>query len=371
MEHNIGTSYRLTQPITTEQLENDVVVSVAMGTVSFGAQVNSIEEDTVVLNATSVAAVFDIADYLDDQVAVDDYTVDVYNKEPMTGNSETVTDIDLDALQSNDFDYHTATFVFTVFFKPEFVLYDGYMTDEDDSDDDTESLNEEVSKTKKSPLWISIDGMKAGNGKEVHGEYIVQPHPRKTDVVILYIKYLLDENSAVDFVTANKAQIEKDLEVMNTGAIGKRLTDKEFKLTKTVKYSDVLAYAKTVKSNKIIETPHSEFKHENGTSVKFLMEALGDDITLSAEISTLLEIKRVIKVNFKGKKRIKMQCMKGYRYDSQRKVCVKITGSELAVSRRSKIKAIRTKKSLGMGFKVRTVRKSKKANRFRKMLGLG
>jgi len=84
----------------------------------------------------------------------------------------------------------------------------------------------------------------------------------------------------------------------------------------------------------------------------------------------LHEIRRKVKINFKGKKRIKMQCAKGFKYDPARRVCVKISGSEIMTMKRSHVKASRTKKAAGSGFKLRTVRKMKKANRFRKMMGI-
>lgn len=372
-EINLGTNYALTQPVTQHQIENDVVVSVACGTLSYGANIVDISEDTVVLNCLTVGAVTAVADYLDKDDAVEGYIIDVYNKDPLSGNVEAVTDIDTDYLEANDFDYHTATFVVTFFIKPEFVLYNSYYIDEDETEEELTNEKLTESKTKKSPLWIAIDGTPAGDGKTVVGEYVVQPHPAKLDTVWVYIRYLLDGIDPQTFVLDNKAVIEKDLMIANTGNISKKFIDKGFKVGKRVSYSDVLAYVKTVgqSATKRFETPHFEFVLKNGADVKFLMEMFADNNpSLCASIEVLTEIKRKIKVNFAGKKRIKMQCMKGYKYDAARRVCVKISGSELATSRRAKIKAVRTKKSMGLGFKTRTVRKSKRANRFRKLLGL-
>lgn len=83
---------------------------------------------------------------------------------------------------------------------------------------------------------------------------------------------------------------------------------------------------------------------------------------------SLDEVKRIVKVNSLGKRRIKMQCARGYKWNGS--ACVKISGSELAKMRLSRRKSIITKKSMGTGLKVRTLRKTRKAKRFRKSMGL-
>lgn len=85
---------------------------------------------------------------------------------------------------------------------------------------------------------------------------------------------------------------------------------------------------------------------------------------------SLTEVKRKIKVNSRGKRRIKMQCKPGFRWDPGAKACVKIGGAELATKRRSIRRSLITKRSMGSTFKRRVVRKTKKAMRFRAALGL-
>ena len=84
----------------------------------------------------------------------------------------------------------------------------------------------------------------------------------------------------------------------------------------------------------------------------------------------LQEVKRQIKVNSRGTKRIKMKCRPGFKWDVNQKACVKIGGSELATNRRSHRRAVLTKRSQGVAFKKRVLRKTRKALRFRKALGL-
>ena len=81
------------------------------------------------------------------------------------------------------------------------------------------------------------------------------------------------------------------------------------------------------------------------------------------------EVKRRIKVNSQGKRRVKMQCRPGFKWDGS--ACVKITGAELAVNRKAKRRMAISKRSQGNALKIRVLRKTRKANRFRKAMGLG
>lgn len=90
----------------------------------------------------------------------------------------------------------------------------------------------------------------------------------------------------------------------------------------------------------------------------------------STNVEFLQEVRRRIKVNFRGKRRIKMQCRPGFRWDASKRSCVKITGSEVATKRKAMRKMVRTKKSKGTSFRARVLRKTRKAKRFRKSMGL-
>jgi GP68-prohead core protein len=80
------------------------------------------------------------------------------------------------------------------------------------------------------------------------------------------------------------------------------------------------------------------------------------------------EVRRRIKVNSKGKRRIKMQCKPGFKWDG--KACIKISGAELATKRMAKRKMVITKRAQGNALKIKTLRKTRKARRFRKAMGL-
>lgn len=86
------------------------------------------------------------------------------------------------------------------------------------------------------------------------------------------------------------------------------------------------------------------------------------------ESETLDEVKRTIKINSRGKRRIKMMCKKGFKFDGRK--CVKISGKELVNKRRAILKSVRTKRSKGSGFAKRTARLRNRALKKRKGMGL-
>lgn len=88
------------------------------------------------------------------------------------------------------------------------------------------------------------------------------------------------------------------------------------------------------------------------------------------ENGVMVEVRRRVKVNFRGKRRIKMQCRPGFKWQVDSHTCVKITGAEVAQKRRAMRRAVRTRKAMGQSFKVRMLRKTRKAKRFRKSMGL-
>lgn len=90
------------------------------------------------------------------------------------------------------------------------------------------------------------------------------------------------------------------------------------------------------------------------------------DLTDNTDITS--EAKRIIKVNFKGKRRIKIKCKTGFRRTQNK--CVKISGAERTNKRRAIKKSVRTKKAKGSGFRRIVNIKTKKANRKRKSMGL-
>lgn len=98
---------------------------------------------------------------------------------------------------------------------------------------------------------------------------------------------------------------------------------------------------------------------------------VGEDFEFDAEnVEYISEVRRRIKINFRGRKKIKMQCRKGFKWVAAKKSCVKITGSEVALKRKAMRRMVRTKKAKGASFKARVNRKTRKAKRFRKSMGV-
>jgi len=97
---------------------------------------------------------------------------------------------------------------------------------------------------------------------------------------------------------------------------------------------------------------------------------VGDDFEWDDDSGFITEVRRKIKVNFRGKKRIKMQCSPGFKWIPSAKTCKKISGAQVAVMRKAMRRAVLTKKSMGQSFKARVLRKTRKAKRFRKGFGL-
>jgi len=69
----------------------------------------------------------------------------------------------------------------------------------------------------------------------------------------------------------------------------------------------------------------------------------GDDVLIdgdenmpdpSEENGEIFEVQKVVKINFKGKKIIRMKCQKGYKYDSRQHACVKRQEHDLFLRRR-------------------------------------
>lgn len=86
--------------------------------------------------------------------------------------------------------------------------------------------------------------------------------------------------------------------------------------------------------------------------------------------SYIQEMERKIKVNYRGKKRVKMQCSPGYKYNHDAKVCEKITGDQLITMRKAVRKSLLTKAQGGLALKKRTVMRTRRADKFRKSYGM-
>lgn len=99
-----------------------------------------------------------------------------------------------------------------------------------------------------------------------------------------------------------------------------------------------------------------------------LEESRYDDSKLFEDSKALVEVRRQWKVNAKGKKRLKMKCKPGFKWNGT--ACVKLAGSELSKKRIATRKMLRNKRAQGDKLKRRVLRLSRKARRYRKSYGL-
>lgn len=99
-------------------------------------------------------------------------------------------------------------------------------------------------------------------------------------------------------------------------------------------------------------------------------QELAEATVLDENGMTLTEAVKKIQVNFKGAKRIKMQCPAGFKFSATDNACVKIAGEELAKRRKASVKAVVSRKAGGAALKARAAVRTKKAMNFRKAMGL-
>lgn len=111
-------------------------------------------------------------------------------------------------------------------------------------------------------------------------------------------------------------------------------------------------------------------EYDTGDALDGVMDPQAVTITNFSNEPRIDELERKIRVNSRGVKTVKMKCNPGYKYNAAAKSCQKITGAELSTRRKSLRRAVLTKRSMGQSFKMRVVRKTRKAMRYRAALGL-
>lgn len=345
-----STLYRVA-PVSAE---DDGVSTIINELVHAGAIVDEISDDTIVASCKSRSSLEAMADLLDDDWRVEQYAINVYELKP-SGLVNKVDSDTIDVDQITNFDHVRVEFI--IFLNTDGVDYTSYTDIEED--DLTEKF---VNTNKKQPIWLALSKTStAAKG----GTFVVTPHPVRRGAVLVHVEYKYDVEDT-DFVLRNAEKITNDINTINNGLINKRLVTSNYELEDPISFDFKLDMCER---GHFITAPAVYMSNTNRTDLYAIMESF-EDTTLVAEASIINEVKRVIKVNFRGKKRIKLKCLPGYKYDITRKACVKITGSEKAVDRRAKIKMARTKKAAGSGFRRAVDRKTKKAKRFRKMMGV-
>ncbi len=197
----------------------------------------------------------------------------------------------------------------------------------------------------ETPLLVKLSAIKSNS---LVGSVLVTVHPKNDDEILVQATY--KEEPVTDDVL-------NDLSVINTLD---QLYPTKLELVKEAFYQlgDLF-------------TSSAVYKSINGKNVLNIVEVFANSADeVICDTNLLNELRREIKVNFRGKKRIKMQCQPGFKYDPERMACVKISGAELAVSRIAHRQMARTKRALGGSYRTRILRKVRRAKHFRKIMGL-
>lgn len=327
-----------------------------------------IEEGAMMAYTNNKVSLFQILDYLDENDDVLDYEVQ-FMKTDLNGVNIDVTDeIDIDDVR----DMNNFFFKILIFMDPELVMFDPVYVDID------EVIN-------RNPYFDSKDEDPEDEYYDDEYEYVYEHLSHVPEYVSwkgsMNESYILfekkDGNAELHLVPPKTTSGNEyfDINKFNVDAAGeehgtkKMFQDMGFTMTNQSKNKDI-DYEMRSKPEDVIVY---DIEKTNKDGDKIVVHEMLNTITeasLHCDFSTLTEIKKKVKMNFKGKKRIKMQCHKGFKYVPSRRVCVKITGSEMMDMKRSHIKASRTKKAAGTGYQKRINKKTKKAIRFRKQANI-
>lgn len=317
------------------------------------------EEEGVLSFATyQKSSVSSFCQFLDDNDGVEIYDVSAVISDPFTKEANIEipeTDFDFDSTRESE---HIEYFIDVVIKRSETEFNAVYASNTDttvdyspfvyplDPDDTAGIVNDygyDTLEVDETPLVITLSNTKSASQ---YGSFSVTAHPDDASKLLIQCNYS-------DY--PEQEDVLKDLETMNSLDFGEKFKS-EFKLIKAADYELGDLY-----------TTSAVYKAVNTEDVLSIVTEAFDPSIVEEVLS---ELTRVIKVNSRGKKRVKMQCQKGYKYDVSRKVCVKISGNELAISRIAHRQMARTKKTLGSSYKTRIVRRMKRAKRFRKLMGL-
>ena len=343
--------------ISDTSINNDSVLSeIAAAGPLYGLKYLGSEEGVLSFSTYQKQSIKNFSEFLDNHDCVDMYDISAVISDPLTHESEINIpdkDFDFDTTRESE---HIEYFI-DVVIKSDLIDYNSYYDSNIVNDDtsqpfiyplnsDEPSFNNndgyDVLSQNETPLVITLSNIKSASQ---FGSFSITAHPENDSKLVIQCNYS-------DY--PEQEDVLQDLKRLNSLDFGDQFKN-EFKIIKAADYelgdlSTTAAVYQSVNSKNVLNIITEMF---NNSSNK-----------------VLTELTRVIKVNSLGKKRIKMQCQKGFKYDPERKVCVKISGNELAISRIAHRQMSRTKRTLGQSYKTRIVRRIKRAKRFRKLMGL-
>lgn len=340
------------QQTSTDSEIQDVIAHVRVN----NGDIRWIEDGVIMAYTNNKVALYSICDYLDDNENVLGYELHLMEVQLNGVNVEVTDEVDLDDVR----DMNNFFFKIEIYMSPDAVVFDPVYVDIDQTLD-SNPYNEDAEYydyVYESPTYAQWKGSM--------NETLILTEKNGVKQVILVPPKATDAEAYFDINKYNVDSAEDNGE-------RKMFQDMGFTMTNVSKNKEI-DYEMNAKAHDVyVFDIESSDKDGNNIVISEMLNTIiesGRDVEFFAESTILNEVKRKVKVNFKGKKRLKMQCAKGFKYDMNRRVCVKITGHDMMQMKRSHKKASRTKKAMGTGLKIRTYRKSKKANRFRKLMGI-
>jgi hypothetical protein len=368
-ENSYSATFKDQQFSLVDHTEESIVGTLRGAAPQYGVTYVDYEEGIITFSTYTKRSVEIFCNYLDGCDDVTSYAVTV----ALTNGIDKSTYVD-DAF---DFDLQGESqftqFFIDVIITPEIVNYSDYYVDDNSVDDegdeyfvydidqDSDDISDDqldyftsgedvlpITKTVSPdnvPLLVKLSD---STSHSTFGKYNITVHPEDKSKILIQCNYS---------ETPDEDDVEADLHDLNTGNFGDSFKDK-FSLILPAKYNEGTN-----------STTSAIYKAKSGKDAINLIECIDHIDTIKYDI-LLSELTRRVKVDFHGKRKVKMQCAPGFKYDPVRMTCTKITGAELAMSRLAHKQMVRTKNSKGQSYKRRIIFRDKRALRFRKMMGI-
>lgn len=385
LNENVKHMIFMDEPLTAEIDESVIVGEISAAGPLYGLKYLGYEEGVLSFSTYQKTSIEKFAMFLDDNDFVENYAISVIESNPMTKVANVVDEIDFDSTRESEF----VEFFIDVVISWNYVNFNSVYVDPqnpfaanqstsfqipmdtsdpyaahvtldkepaefyDNNDFEYPDADAKIAivpgfdtlQADETPLLVKLSAIKSNS---LVGSVLVTVHPKNDDEILVQATY--KEEPVTDDVL-------NDLSVINTLD---QLYPTKLELVKEAFYQlgDLF-------------TSSAVYKSINGKNVLNIVEVFANSADeVICDTNLLNELRREIKVNFRGKKRIKMQCQPGFKYDPERMACVKISGAELAVSRIAHRQMARTKRALGGSYRTRILRKVRRAKHFRKIMGL-
>lgn len=385
LNENVTHMIFMDEPLTAEIDESVIVGEISAAGPLYGLKYLGYEEGVLSFSTYQKTSIEKFAMFLDDNDFVENYAISVIESNPMTKVANVVDEIDFDSTRESEF----VEFFIDVVISWNYVNFNSVYVDPqnpfaanqstsfqipmdtsdpyaahvpldkepaefyDNNDFEYPDADAKIAivpgfdtlQSDETPLLVKLSAIKSNS---LVGSVLVTVHPKNDDEILVQATY--KEEPVTDDVL-------NDLSVINTLD---QLYPTKLELVKEAFYQlgDLF-------------TSSAVYKSINGKNVLNIVEVFANSADeVICDTNLLNELRREIKVNFRGKKRIKMQCQPGFKYDPERMACVKISGAELAVSRIAHRQMARTKRALGGSYRTRILRKVRRAKHFRKIMGL-